>query len=292
MTAGVAKKPKRALRTAQGTVTSTSGRIGRWVVNIACGGGILYLFLPIFLIIIFSFNNPAGRDNSTWQGFTLKYWSSAWSDTKLVDPLITSLEVALVATIVATAIGTLVAIALVRYRFKGGAATNFLLVVPLATPEIVMGASLLALFIAPPLLGESIFLNFWTIVAAHVMFCVSYVALTVKARLGGFDWSLEDAAMDLGCQPQRTFFKVTLPLIMPGILAAALLSFSLSIDDFIVTYFVSGDTQTFPVAIYNQSRISTPPTVYVLSSTILFVSVAILAGATYYKIRRDRRLGA
>jgi spermidine/putrescine transport system permease protein len=271
----------------EGTVTSRSGRAGRIAINFVCGAGIVYLFLPIFLIVAFSFNNPAGRDNSTWQGFTLSHWTAAFRDKSLTQPLITSLEVALVATIVATILGTFVAIALVRYRYRGSGSINFLLVVPLTTPEIITGASLLALFFAPPLLSGQVTLGFWTIVIAHISFCVSYVALTVKARIRGFNWVLEDASMDLGATPQRTFFRVTLPLIMPGIMAAALLSFALSIDDFIVTYFVSGnDTITFPIAIYNKSKISTPPEIYVLSTTILAVSILILVAGTLFRKKK------
>jgi len=184
------------------------------------------------------------------------------------------------------------AIGLVRYRFKGGGLVNFLLVLPLTAPEIVLGASLLTLFLAPTmlLLNISFSLGFATIVIAHIMFLVSYVALTVRARLRGFDWTLEDAAMDLGANPTRTFWRVTLPLITPGILAAALLSFALSIDDFIITYFVSGpSTTTFPVRIFGQSRTATPPQINVLSTMILLVSISMLAIGTFVSARRTKR---
>ena len=158
---------------------------------------------------------------------------------------------------------------------------------PLTTPEIVLGSSLATLF-----LDWDVTRGFTTVVIAHIMFLVSYVALTVRARLRGFDWTLEDAAMDLGATPTRTFWKVTLPLITPGIIAAALLSFALSIDDFIITYFVSGpSTTTFPVRIFGQSRTATPPQINVLSTMILIVSVAILAVGTLAGERRRRRTG-
>ena len=180
-----------------------------------------------------------------------------------------------------------------RYRFRGGSGVNFLLVLPLTAPEIVLGASLLTLFLEPHLVLFNINfkLGFTTIVLAHIMFCVSYVALTVKARIRGFDWTLEDAAMDLGANPTRTFLRVTLPLIIPGILAAFLLSFALSIDDFIITYFVSGpSTTTFPVRIFGQSRTATPPQINVLASMILFGSIIVLAVGTLLGQRRERRL--
>jgi spermidine/putrescine transport system permease protein len=279
--------------TPSGTVTSPGGRVGKFFVNLAAAFGLLYLFLPIFVIVAFSFNKPKGRFNAVWQEFTFDNWLHPFADKALVDALILSLEIALIAAIIATILGTFVAIALVRYRFRGGSGVNFLLVLPLTAPEIVLGASLLTLFLEPHLVLFNINfkLGFTTIVLAHIMFCVSYVALTVKARIRGFEWSLEDAAMDLGANPTRTFMRVTLPLIIPGILAAFLLSFALSIDDFIITYFVSGpSTTTFPVRIFGQSRTATPPQINVLASMILFGSIIVLAVGTLLGQRRERRL--
>ena len=276
-----------------GTVTSPGGRVGRAAVNVAAGFGLLYLFLPIFVIVAFSFNQPKGRFNAVWQQFTFENWLHPFADKALVDALILSLEIAFIAATIATILGTFVAVALVRYRFKGGSGVNFLLVLPLTAPEIVLGASLLTLFLEPHLVlfNISFKLGFATILLAHIMFCVSYVAFTVKARLRGFDWTLEDAAMDLGANPTRTFLRVTLPLIIPGILAAFLLSFALSIDDFIITYFVSGpSTTTFPVRIFGQSRTATPPQINVLASMILFGSIIVLAVGTLLGQRRERRL--
>ncbi|MFM7060581.1 MAG: ABC transporter permease [Actinomycetes bacterium] len=281
-------------RAHDGTVMSPGGRAGRSAINIAAGAGLLYLFLPIFVIVAFSFNAPVGRFNAVWNHFTFANWLDPFADEALVDALLLSLRVAAISTVVATILGTFLAIALVRYRFRGGEGINFLLVLPLTAPEIVLGASLLTLFLSPTLwlFNISFALGFATIVIAHIMFLVSYVALTVRARLRGFDWTLEDAAMDLGATPTRTFWKVTLPLITPGILAAALLSFALSIDDFIITYFVSGpSTTTFPVRIFGQSRTATPPQINVLSTMILIVSVTILAIGTLAGERRRRRSG-
>ncbi len=281
------------MSTSSGTVMSPAGRIGKVFINLAATFSLLYLFLPIFVIVAFSFNKPSGRFNAVWERFTFDNWMHPFADKALVDALVLSLEIALIAATIATILGTFVAVALVRYRFKGGSGVNFLLVLPLTAPEIVLGASLLTLFLQPHLVLFNINfkLGFTTIVLAHIMFCISYVALTVKARLRGFDWTLEDAAMDLGANPTKTFLRVTLPLIIPGILAAFLLSFALSIDDFIITYFVSGpSTTTFPVRIFGQSRTATPPQINVLASMILFGSVIVLAVGTLLGQRRERRL--
>jgi spermidine/putrescine transport system permease protein len=182
--------------------------------------------------------------------------------------------------------GSLVAIALSRYRFRGGAIVNLLLVLPLTTPEICLGSSLLTLFLTlnHPGLGLA------TILIAHIMFCVSFVALTVKARIRGFDWTLEDAAMDLGARPFRTFRKVTMPLIKPGVIAAFMLSFSLSVDDYIITVFNSGNTITFPIQIYNEQKIAVPAQIDVLASMILFASIALIGSGTAFRLLRENRL--
>ena len=283
-----------------GTVTSPGGRVGRVAVNTAAGVSLLYLFIPIFVIVAFSFNKPKGRFNAVWQEFTFDNWAHPFTNPfgetpdPLTEALKLSLKIGVLSAIIATVLGAFVAIAIVRYRFRGGAVVNFMLILPLTAPEIVLGASLLTLFLEPHvvLFNYEFQLGFVTILIAHVMFCVSYVALTVKARIRGFDWSLEDAAMDLGAGPARTFFKVTLPLILPGIFAAFLLSFALSIDDFIITYFVSGpSTTTFPIRIFNQSRTALPAQINVLASMILFGSIAVMAVGSYFGARRQRRLG-
>ncbi len=276
-----------------GTVTSPGGRVGRGLINTAAVLALLYLFAPIFVIVLFSFNEPKGRFNAVWQQFTFDNWLHPFADQGLVDALFLSLQIAFLAMVIATILGTFVAIALARYRFRGGNAINYLLVLPLTAPEIVLGASLLTLFIEPNLILFNIQfkLGFTTILIANIMFCVSYVALTVKARVRGFDWTLEDAAMDLGAPPVRTFLKVTLPLIVPGILAAGLLSFALSIDDFIITYFVAGPSeQTFPIRIFGQSRTATPPQINVLATMILVASITVLAVSTLLGQRRQRKM--
>jgi spermidine/putrescine transport system permease protein len=231
----------------------------------------LWLFAPLINIVIFTFNKPAGRRNLSWNEFTLDNWSQPFKDTDLTSAFLRSLLVAAIAVSVALVLGSLMAIALARYRFTGSKLTEIFLVLPLTTPEIVLGASLYQLF-----LNQEVTLGFSTILIAHIMFCVSFVALTVKARVRGFDWTLEDAAMDLGSSPWRTFRKVTCPLIVPGILAAALLSFALSLDDYIITDFTKGEYVTFPIQVNNQFRISFPPQVNVLATIILVVSVLLL----------------
>jgi len=242
-----------------------------------------YLLVPIAVVIMFSFNDPGGRYNFTWQGFTLDQWKNWDGVPALKDAMILSLEIALVASVVATVLGTLIALALVRYGFRGRGATNLLIFVPMATPEVVLAAALLTLF-----LNVTIFpLGFGTILIAHIMFCISYVVVTVKARLIGFDRSLEEAAMDLGANEFTTFRKVTLPLIAPAILAGALLSFALSIDDFVITYFNAGSQVTFPIFVWGSAQRGVPPQVNVFGTVIFVVALTLMVVNVLYQRRRE-----
>jgi spermidine/putrescine transport system permease protein len=261
---------------------TAAGRVGRWSLTAVAVAGFVYLFTPIAVIVAFSFNKPAGKFNIIWRQFTLDNWKDPFAPGPLTDAMILSLKIATIAAFVATVLGSLIALALVRYRFKGGALVNLLLVLPITTPEIVMGSSLATLFI-----DWGWQRGFTTIVIAHVLFCTSFVALTVKARIRGFDWSLEDAAMDLGAPPWRTFSRVTLPLITPGILAAALLSFALSIDDFIITFFNSGSEQTFPIRIFGASRVEISPQIDVLATIVLLGSVTLMLAGVAFRRRLD-----
>jgi spermidine/putrescine transport system permease protein len=246
---------------------------------------IIYLLLPVSVIILFSFNDPAGRSNFTWQGFTLKYWLNPFGVAGLFDAVSLSLIIAFLSTLVATSLGTLVAIALERYRFRGRGAINSLIFLPMATPEIIMGASLLTLYVSigtPPFFP----LNFLTILIAHVMFNISFVVVTVRARLAGFPRHLEEAAADLYANEWQTFWRVTFPLILPGIVAAALLAFSLSIDDFVITNFSAGKTQTFPMYIYAKYRIGIPVQVNVIGTVIFLVAVGAVLITTISGRRR------
>jgi spermidine/putrescine transport system permease protein len=256
-------------------------------INIYAGLAIAYLLLPIAVIILFSFNNPAGKYNFTWVGFTLSHWGNAFGLSDLNDSLLTSLRLALFATLISTAIGTLMALALVRHKFFGRRTANFLIVIPMATPEVVMGASLLSFF----LILNTPSLGFSTLLIAHVMFCISFVVVVVRSRLIGFDRALEEAAQDLGATPLQTFVRVTLPLILPGVVAAALLAFALSIDDFVVSNFNSGTTVTFPLYIFGAAQRGIPVEVNVIA-TMLFATTVMAMGFTVLQQRRAERLAA
>ncbi len=230
-----------------------------------------YLLIPIGVVILFSFNNPAGRFNYTWREFTLDNWRNWDGVPGLKDSMVLSLEIAFLAALGATILGTLIALALVRYGFRGRGSTNLLIFLPMSTPEIVLGASLLTLF-----LNLNVVLGFGTIVIAHIMFDISFVVVTVKARLIGFDRHLEEAAMDLGADELTTFRKVTLPLIAPAILAGGLLAFALSVDDFVVTYFNAGPEITFPLFVWGAARVGAPPQVNVFGTVIFVVALTAM----------------
>jgi spermidine/putrescine transport system permease protein len=260
--------------------------IRRYVLTVYAALALVYLFLPIAIVILFSFNNPAGRFNYTWQGFTFKNWTHPLDYPGLSGALKISIEIAVLSSLVATAFGTLIALALVRYSFRGRGLTNLLIFMPMTTPEVVMGASLLALFV-----GRGVVLGFLTIFIAHVMFNISYVVVTVKARLVGFDRHLEEAAMDLGANEWTTFQKVTLPLIMPGIMAAGLLAFALSVDDFVITYFNAGSTTTFPLFVWGAARVALPPQINVIGTAIFVVAVGGMLANIVFQNTRARRAG-
>lgn len=256
------------------------GSVALWVWAI---GVLLYLFLPIAVIVLFSFNTPEGRFNFVWKGFSLDAWRDPFKYPALVDAMELSLQVAAASTAISVVLGSLIAIALVRHRFRGSSAIDTFLVLPLTTPEVVIGSSLLTLF-----LDLGVNTGFRTIVIAHVMFQVSFVALTVRARVRGFDWTLEDAAMDLGASPVRTFLRVTLPLILPGIVAAAMLAFALSLDDFIITFFNAGTEVTYPLFVNNAARTAVPPQINVLATVILVASLVLIGLSVLWQRWRQR----
>ena len=259
------------------------GRLSRAVLPAYTAIAVAYLFLPIAVMIAFSFNDPKGRQNITWQGFTAENYLDVWSRPDITGPMTNSLIVALVATVVATILGTLIGLALTRYQFRGQGPLNLLIYVPMATPEIILGASLLSLWVS---LGVQ--RGLITIIIAHVMFNISFVVVTVRARIAGFNRSLEEAAMDLGADELTTFRKVTLPLIFPGILAAALLAFALSIDDYVITSFVAGQTGMFPLWVFGASRFGVPPEVNVLGTLIFVVAFVFIAIQIMWDRRRQR----
>ncbi|MCB0830858.1 MAG: ABC transporter permease [Solirubrobacterales bacterium] len=247
---------------------------------------LLYMLTPIFIIAIFSFNDPTGRYNFEWVGFTTQYWQHPFEITELTSALEVSIRLAFFTAIGATILGTLIAIALVRYQFFGRRAANLLIVIPMATPEVVIGASLLSFF-----LTLNIFeLGFQTLLIAHIMFSVSFVVIVVRSRLIGFDRRLEEAAQDLGANAFTTFRKVTLPLIAPGVVSAALLSFALSIDDFVISNFNSGAEVTFPLYIFGANQRGIPVQVNVIA-TMLFALTVIAMLFVIIQQRRAEKAG-
>ena len=263
-------------------------RLRHNALPIYAGLAVAYMLIPIVVIAVFSFGDtPKGKLTFTLDdGFTLDYWRSMFDIPELNDALFTSLRLAALSTLISTAIGTAMAIALVRHRFVGRRAANLLIVIPMATPEVVIGASLLSMFIY-----YSFALGFETLLIAHVMFSISFVVVVVRSRLIGFDRNLEEAAADLGAGPFTTFRTVTLPLLAPGVIAAALLAFALSIDDFVISNFNSGTTVTFPLYVYGVSLRGIPVQVNALA-TLLFVVAVAAVGLVLFQQRRAERMAA
>jgi spermidine/putrescine transport system permease protein len=245
---------------------------------------LVYLVVPIAVMMVYSFNKVATalpQVSFAWNGFTLR-WYREWNGVPgLTAAFFLSLRLAVITTVAATILGTMVALAMVRYGFRGKRTFEQVMFLNIAAPEIVMGASLLGLFVTIGLAR-----GFLTLVLAHVMFTIAYVAVTVRARLTGFDRALEEAAADLGAGPWVTFRKVTLPLIFPGILAGALMAFALSIDDFVTSNFVSGNRVPFPVWVYGATRIGVPPQVLVFGSTIFAAGAALAVVSVALQRRR------
>jgi spermidine/putrescine transport system permease protein len=286
--AGTAAAPT-AARTREGRRPGGRRRGGKlldWGLNLYALLALLYLLVPILVILVFSFNNPVGRFNFIWQEFSFEAWTDPFGVPGIGDALLTSVEIAALSTLAATALGTITALALVRYEFKGRAPINFFIFIPLATPEVVLGAALLSMF-----LNFLVATGFGTILIAHIMFNLSFVIITVRSRLIGFDRSLEEAAQDLGATAWQTFRLITLPLIMPGVVAAALLAFALSIDDFVITNFNAGSTITFPLFIWGAARVAVPPQIYVIASMIFLVTLLLML-LTVWQQRRAEKMAA
>jgi spermidine/putrescine transport system permease protein len=253
----------------------------RHVVTVFALVALAYLLVPIAIVVAFSFNEPLGRFNFTWERFTVENWGNPFAFPGLRESVVLSLEIAALASLGATVLGTLIALALARYHFRGRGATNLFIFLPMATPEIVMGSSLLTLF-----LNYGMPLGFTTILIAHVLFNISFVVVTVRARLAGQDRHLEEAAMDLYATPWATFARVTLPLIAPAILAAGLLAFALSIDDFVITYLVSGSEQTVPLFVWGAARVAVPPQINVIGTAIFGAAIAVMVVNVLLERRR------
>ena len=257
----------------------------RYVYRTLLGLGLVYLFLPVAVVVAFSFNDLQGRRNVSWEGFTLRHWAEPFKVVGLGDAVVNSLTIALLSALISTILGTLIALALVRYRFRGRSTTNLLLFLPMASPEVVMGSALLTLFIAANF-GR----GYVTVLLAHILFNLSFTVVTVRARIVGFDRHLEEAAMDLYANEWETFRRVTLPMILPGVLAAFMLAFALSFDDFVITNFNSGSLQTFPLFVYGASKRGVPPQVNVLGTMIFGALVLMTTIMLLIQGRRRERV--
>jgi spermidine/putrescine transport system permease protein len=248
---------------------------------------ITYLIVPIAVMIIFSFNTPSGRYNITWEHASLDAWRDLFTFPDLTSAIKLTLSVAVLATILSTILGTFLGIALGRYQFRGQGAMNFVIFLAIASPEIVLGSAMLSMFV-----NARVPQGFITILLAHIMFCISFVAITVRARVQGMDRSLEEAAGDLGADPRTTFMKVTLPIIMPGVIAGALLAFALSIDDYVITNFVAGSKLTFPLWVFGATRQGIPVQVNVMGTILFTFGVLVVVGqlmGSRLKSRSDAR---
>ena len=267
----------------EGTAVRAGRKVLNASLNVYAAVALIYLLVPVAIILLFSFNDTKSRFNFIWQGFTLDHWKDPFAYKDLTDALVTSVQIAALSTLIATALGTFMALALARYQFRGRAPVNFFIFLPLASPEVVLGASLLSLFIS---IGVA--RGFTTVLIAHVMFNISFVVVVVRSRLIGFDRSLEEAAQDLGANAMQTFLRVTLPLIMPGVIAGALLAFALSIDDFVITNFNAGPTLTYPLYIWGAARVSIPPQVNVLAAMIFVFTLAMMLLTVWQQRRAER----
>jgi spermidine/putrescine transport system permease protein len=285
----VATVPQDRLRMAQRAVPARRRR-SPWavlrenVVWLVAVLALIYLLLPNLVVVLFSFNKPNGRFNYTWQRFSLDAWLHPCAAPGMCQSLSLSLKIGVAATVVSTLLGTMIAFALARYRFRGRTGSNLLIFLPMATPEVVMGSSLLTLFVS-----MGIPLGRITILIAHIMFCLSYVVVTVKARIAGLDPRLEQAAADLYANEWQTFRRITLPLVAPGIAAGALLAFSLSFDDYIITNFnASNASITFPMYVWGAAARGTPVQINVIGTAMFVLAVLAVALGQLAGRRRAR----
>ncbi len=271
---------------------SPLARTGRWIrehLVLALGLLVLvYMFVPIAVVVLMSFNDPGKSKNVyAFRHFSLHNWMHPCQPAGMCHSVGLSLGIGLLATVIATIIGTMAAFGMVRHEFAGRSFANTVVFLPMASPEIVMGSSLLALFIA---LRQGGHLGFVTILIAHVMFCLSFVVVTVKARLSGLDDNLEQAAMDLYANESETFWRITFPLVLPGILGAALLSFSLSFDDFIITNLNAGQSTTFPMFVYGAAQRGVPMQVNVVGTVMFLIAITVVLGNELNNRRQARAL--
>jgi spermidine/putrescine transport system permease protein len=254
----------------RGRARAGRGGAGSWIIGAYSLIALAIMMIPIVYTIVFSFND-ARRTNIVWRGFTLDNWLSVCDDPRVCEAFGNSIVVGVVATIAATVLGTMIAIAIVRYTFRMRTLITVLLFLPMATPEVVLGSGLGSQFV-----NMGVERGLWTIIVAHIMFCISFVVVTVRARVASLDPALEEAGRDLYASPGQVFWRVTLPLLMPGILAAALLCFALSFDDFIITNFVSGNAETFPKFVYVAASRGIPPQSNVIASAVFIFAIVLV----------------
>jgi len=255
----------------------------RWILPVFTIAMIVYLAFPVLVMIIYSFNvlpetGESERQTSQFTCCTILHWQQIFKVSELNHALLTSIAVALPAAAIATVLGTFLGLVLARYTFRGRGMTNFIIFLAIAVPEIVLGSSLLAMYVqlgvSKPL-GFSVPLGYWSILLSHIAFSIAFVAITVRARASGLDRSLENAAQDLFANPRVAFWRVTLPLILPGIVAGFLLALVLSLDDFVITNFVNGSTNTFPTWVFGASRLGVPPQVNVWGTVLFTVGIVV-----------------
>lgn len=273
-------------------VIPDSGRhtLGRRLLDVHAWLVYVFLYAPIIILVIFSFTQDGF--GVRWTGFTLKWYQRLFDDDRMMAAALNTLWVALLATIISTILGTLLALAMERYRFRGRAGLDALLYLPIVIPEIVMALALLAFFsfafgIVDALVGVKLRMNIWTVIFSHVAFCVSFVVVVVRASLKGFDSRLEEAAADLGADPTTTFWRVTLPLIMPGVIGGALLAFTLSLDDFIISFFTIGPgTNLLPIEVYGRVKRAITPQINAISTLMLLLSMLLVFLSQFVQRRR------
>ena len=258
--------------------------LGKWTLPLYTVLAFIYLLIPIAYTFVFSFNDSF-KSNISWRGFTFDNWLNVCGEPGVCDAFGTSVLIGVVSTVLATILGTMIAIALVRYEFKFRSQVSLLLFLPMATPEIVLGAGLASQFF-----NMGVTKGLGTVIVAHVMFCLSFVVVTVKARVASLDPALEEAGSDLYATPAQVFRKVTLPLLTPGIMSAALLAFALSFDDFIITNFNAGPVDTFPKFVYTAAAKGIPAEANVVGSAVFLVAIIAVVLVQLNSARKQKRL--
>ncbi len=271
--------------TTRGSRKGATSGLPDW--GLLLGSVLVYVFLyaPIAVLIFFSFNST--RSTQVWTGFSLEWYGQLLGDPTILQAFRTSLTVGVIATLIATVIGTMTALALSRHSFRGRTVSDTAIYAATVMPEIVVGVSLLVFFVSV-FVPMGIRLGITTIVIAHVAFTISFVTIVVRARLSGMDRSVEEAAQDLGASPLQTFFRITLPLILPGVMAGGLLAFTLSFDDFVITFFVSGvGSSTLPLKIYSMIKFGVSPVINALSTVVLVATLFLIFGGSRLLVRKE-----